>query len=324
MIMAAKKRKSDRKRSRPLEKRGKIAKAKSNKLFIGVIVVTIAVIVILAVFYLYTPGVGDGNGGETNTIPSASADYPVISKNSVINQIDILANDIDDDGDTLNITDLSIPSHGSVTLNGSYAEYTPSNNFTGVDSFEYTISDGKGGTTTAIVHVVVADENPVALINTSMGMIVVELYEDKVPTTTENFIKLANDGFYNGLVFHRVIDDFMIQGGGFTADGTPKESPYGTIDLEIHPDVRHVDGAIAMARTSDPNSATSQFFINDGSQPQLEPEGVDPYGYAAFGKTIVGMDVVRAIASVDTTTKYGMQNWPVNDVLINNITIENQ
>jgi len=112
--------------------------------------------------------------------------------------------------------------------------------------------------------------NSIAVIDTSMGTIKVELYEDKVPNTCENFIKLANDRFYDGLVFHRVMDDFMIQGGGFAFDGTRKESPYGTIDLEINTEVRHVDGAIAMARTNDPNSATSQFYICDGAQSSLD------------------------------------------------------
>ena len=160
--------------------------------------------------------------------------------------------------------------------------------------------------------------NPIAVIDTSMGAIKVELYQDLVPNTVENFIKLANDGFYDGLVFHRVIDDFMIQGGGFETDGSKKESPYGTIDLEINEEVRHVDGAIAMARTSDPNSATSQFYICDGSQSFLDDQ------YAAFGVTIEGIDVVREIAALDpehTTTKYGMQNWPEDDVIINSIII---
>lgn len=173
-----------------------------------------------------------------------------------------------------------------------------------------------------------SDENPIAVIETSMGTIRVELFLDKVPNTCENFIQLANDGFYDGLVFHRVINNFMIQGGGFYPNGTQKMSPYGPIDLEINPDVRHVDGAIAMARTTDPNSATSQFFINDGAQPNLEPGGADVNGYAAFGVVVDGIDVVRAIAALDpdqTTTKYGSyQNWPENDVIINSITIENQ
>jgi len=165
--------------------------------------------------------------------------------------------------------------------------------------------------------------NPIAIIDTSMGTIKVELYEDKVPNTCENFINYANDGFYDGLVFHRVIDDFMIQGGGFYPNGTKKDTN-DPIDLEINEEVLHVDGAIAMARTNDPNSATSQFFINDGPQPNLEPGGVDPNGYAAFGIVIEGMDIVREIASVSKTAKYGMGDWPVEDVIINSITIENQ
>jgi len=166
--------------------------------------------------------------------------------------------------------------------------------------------------------------NSIAVINTSKGIIKVELFEDRVPNTCVNFINLANDGFYDGLVFHRVIDNFMIQGGGFDTNGNQKQSPYGPIDLEIDRDnpVPHVDGAIAMARTSNPNSATSQFFINDGPQSQLEPGGVDPNGYAAFGVVIDGMDVVREIASVSTTTKNGMSDWPVENVIINGITIE--
>ncbi|MEA2053915.1 MAG: peptidylprolyl isomerase [Candidatus Thermoplasmatota archaeon] len=166
------------------------------------------------------------------------------------------------------------------------------------------------------------ENNHIAVIKTSMGTMKVELYEDKMPATTKNFIKLANNGFYNGLVFHRVIDNFMIQGGGFYPNGTNKESPYGPIDFETNPDLQHVDGAISMARTTDPNSATSQFFICDGAQHFLDGQ------YAAFGRVIEGMDVLEAIASVDTTTKntpYGpMQDWPVDEVIINSITIEEQ
>jgi peptidyl-prolyl cis-trans isomerase A (cyclophilin A) len=166
--------------------------------------------------------------------------------------------------------------------------------------------------------------NPIAVITTSMGTIRVELFLDKVPHTTQNFINLADVGFYNGLVFHRVINNFVIQSGGFYSNGTQKKDPYGAINLEINPTVHHVDGAIAMARTSDPNSANSQFFIDVGAQSSLEPGGVDPQGYAAFG-VVVGNDsftVLRNIAAVQTTTKYGMSNWPVNDVIIDSITIE--
>ncbi|MCU0850875.1 MAG: peptidylprolyl isomerase [Candidatus Thermoplasmatota archaeon] len=164
--------------------------------------------------------------------------------------------------------------------------------------------------------------NHLAVMNTTMGTIVLEIYEDKMPNTSANFIRLANEGFYDGLVFHRVIDDFVIQGGGYYPNGTENESPYGPIDLEINPEVHHLDGTIGMARTSDPDSATSQFFIDDGAQRFLEPGGSDPNGYAAFGRVVIGIDVVRAIASVETMTKYGnMEDWPVDDIIIESITI---
>lgn len=157
---------------------------------------------------------------------------------------------------------------------------------------------------------------------TSLGTVLIELYEDRMPLTTDNFIRLAEDGFYDGLVFHRVIEDFVIQGGGYYPNGTLKISPYGPIDLEIDPSIHHLDGTIGMARTSNPDSATSQFFIDDGAQRNLEPGGSDPYGYAAFGRVVLGIDVVRAIAGVETTTKYGnMADWPVDDVIIETIRI---
>jgi cyclophilin family peptidyl-prolyl cis-trans isomerase len=112
----------------------------------------------------------------------------------------------------------------------------------------------------------------------------------------------------------------MIQGGMQDSDGAPKTSPYGTIDLELHDDVKHVDGAISMARTNEPNTATSQFFICDGAQPGLDG------AYAAFGKTIVGMSVVRDIADEPHDGSYGDVGGgvPYNTILINSITISNQ
>ena len=158
--------------------------------------------------------------------------------------------------------------------------------------------------------------NPYAILETSMGTIKIELYKDLAPNTVDNFINLTNISFYDGLVFHRVIDDFVIQGGGHLPDWKRKESPFGPIDLEIHPLARHVDGAIGMARTSDPNSATSQFYICDGPQHFLDDN------YAVFGKvTLKTMSVVRDIASVETTTKYGMEDWPVDDIIINSVVI---
>ena len=153
------------------------------------------------------------------------------------------------------------------------------------------------------------------VLGTSMGSMVLELYKDKMPITTHNFARLADDDFFQGLVFHRVIDGFVIQGGGYYPNGSRKESPYDPIVLETHPDIRHVDGAISMARTSDPNSATSQFFICDSTQQHLDDE------YAAFGKIIAGMETLRRISTVETTTKHGLQDWPLNEVIINDIII---
>jgi peptidyl-prolyl cis-trans isomerase A (cyclophilin A) len=155
------------------------------------------------------------------------------------------------------------------------------------------------------------EENPIADIETSMGAMTVELYEERAPNTTSNFIELANRGFYNGLIFHRVIDDFMIQGGDPKGDGTGGSGK--TIKLETRPELTHVDGAVAMARSQHPDSASSQFYICDGAQPRLDGQ------YAVFGRVIDGMDVVRAIAQVATDSG----DRPVENVTIIRIAIRN-
>lgn len=316
-------------RKRAELKRKKLKQQKKSN-FPVLIILAIIIIGGIGGGYLIISNIGttvneDGtNNHNTNNAPHAGEDYIVVPKNAVFYRLEVLANDYDLDDDGLFITNISTPDFGSaeIKLDGTIA-YIPNVNFSGSDSFGYTISDGDKEATSTIKIFVPNNftVNPIAFIDTSMGMIYVELYEDEVPNTVNNFINLANDNFYDGLVFHRVIDGFVIQGGGLYPDGSQKESPYGSIDLEINPDVHHVDGAIAMARTSDPNSATSQFFIDDGPQSQLEPGGVDPNGYAAFGVVLDGIDIVREIASVDTTTKYGMEDWPVEDVIINSIII---
>jgi cyclophilin family peptidyl-prolyl cis-trans isomerase len=165
--------------------------------------------------------------------------------------------------------------------------------------------------------------NSVAIIEVrDYGVIVVELFSNKnVQGTVDNFLDYARRGFYNGLIFHRVIDGFMIQGGGFTTDLTEKSIPAdkGPIPLEIDQTLKHLDGSIAMARTSDPNSATCQFFINDGAQPSLEPGGVDSNGYAVFGKVVAGIEIVRQISEVETHTEGYYDDVPVDDVIINRV-----
>ena len=161
-------------------------------------------------------------------------------------------------------------------------------------------------------------ENPVAIINTSKGIIEIELFENITPKTVENFVKLANDGFYNGMIFHRILDDFMIQAGNTYANGTTKTSPYGNIVFESNSELTHEDGAISMASTGAKVGGSAQFFICDGAQSSLDGN------YAVFGKTIEGINVVRDIADEPHDSSYGSVGGgkPLEDIIIYSITIE--
>jgi len=152
-------------------------------------------------------------------------------------------------------------------------------------------------------------------LETSMGDIVIELNEEKAPVTTKNFLQYVEEGFYDGLIFHRVIAGFMIQAGGFTEDMN-KEQTRPPIVNEAGNGLKNDRGTIAMARTSDPDSATAQFYINHKNNDPLNYiEGRNP-GYAVFGKVVEGMDVVDKIAAVKTTTRSGYSDVPVETVLI--------
>ena len=133
--------------------------------------------------------------------------------------------------------------------------------------------------------------NKFAVIETNKGTIKLELFEDKAPTTTANFIKLAESGFYNGLAFHRYVAGFVIQGGDPKGDGTGGSAE--SIPLEIHPDLRHIQGALAMARAQDPNSASSQFYITLEASHSLDDN------YAVFGQVVEGLDVALALRQGD-------------------------
>ena len=164
-----------------------------------------------------------------------------------------------------------------------------------------------------------AGGNPIAFFNTTNGMFRVELFEDKTPITVGNFVKLVNDGFYNGMTFYRISDDFMIQAGRYFPDGTEEQSPYGTIEFETHEDVKHVDGAISMASTGAGLGGSGEFFICDGEQSFLDGN------YAPFGVVIEGIEVVRDIAAQphDNSNPAG-GGVPLEDIIIDRMFIEYQ
>jgi peptidyl-prolyl cis-trans isomerase A (cyclophilin A) len=136
----------------------------------------------------------------------------------------------------------------------------------------------------------------------------------------ENFLQYVNDKHYDGTVFHRVIDNFMVQGGGFTADMQQKPTR-PPVPLEAGNGLKNVVGTIAMARTADPNSATSQFFINVRDNVSLDAPNPDGHGYAVFGKVVSGMDVVSKIKAAPTGTKPPYQNVPLTPIVINSATV---
>lgn len=166
-------------------------------------------------------------------------------------------------------------------------------------------------------------KGPSVLLQTSAGDILIGFYPDEAPLSVENFLAYAEAGHYDGLVFHRVIPDFMIQAGGFQADLTMREGLREPIRNESDNGLSNERGTIAMARTQDPHSASAQFFINHTDNPFLDYgyQGPDQWGYAVFGRVLEGMDVVDAIAAVPTGNAGGMQNVPVEPVTIVSATV---
>ncbi len=154
---------------------------------------------------------------------------------------------------------------------------------------------------------------------TSYGAIILELDELKTPKTVENFLTYVNEGFFNGTLFHRVIDNFMIQGGGFNP-GMVQKSTHAPVENEAMNGLRNERGTVAMARTSDPHSATSQFFINVVDNDFLNYTAQNPagWGYCVFGKVVDGMTVIDRIRGVPTGSRGGHKNVPLTEVLIEN------
>ena len=164
--------------------------------------------------------------------------------------------------------------------------------------------------------------NPIAVIKTSQGTIEAELFKDKAPISTQNFIEYAKAKHYDGTVFHRVIPNFMIQGGGFTPDMKQKPTK-GGIKNEAGNGQKNLRGTLAMARTPVVDSATSQFFINLRENDFLDHKNTTSqgFGYAVFGKVLKGMDAVDKIAAVDTTTKGMHEDVPSTPVMIESVEI---
>jgi len=161
-------------------------------------------------------------------------------------------------------------------------------------------------------------------LHTNYGDIVIELDFEKAPNTAANFLQYAEEGFYNGTIFHRVIDGFMIQGGGMTEDMSEKKKTHDPIQNEADNGLKNLTGTLAMARTNDPHSATAQFFINVKDNSFLNHSGKTSqgWGYAVFGKVTEGMDVVNKIKGVKTGSKGFHQDVPVEAVTIQNVTVQ--
>jgi peptidyl-prolyl cis-trans isomerase B (cyclophilin B) len=167
------------------------------------------------------------------------------------------------------------------------------------------------------------DQMSLATISTSAGDIHLELDTDNAPITVANFLQLAKDGYYNGTIFHRIIDGFMVQGGGLDEDMAPKPTESEPIQNEANNGLKNDRGTLAMARTMDPHSATGQFFINHKDNDFLNhtSETSQGWGYAVFGSVIDGMDIVDQIALSATSTVGGYADAPLEPTIINSVTV---
>ncbi len=165
-------------------------------------------------------------------------------------------------------------------------------------------------------------DNPRVLIETTMGNITIELYAKNAPNSSANFLAYVEDGYFVDTIFHRVIPNFMIQGGGITADMQDKPGIRAPIENEANNGLKNFRGTLAMARTGDPHSATSQFFINhsDNGFLNFSSESSKGWGYAVFGKVTDGMDVVDAMAKVETGNMGGHQDVPVEIITITGVS----
>lgn len=161
--------------------------------------------------------------------------------------------------------------------------------------------------------------------NTNKGTIRIELDFDRAPKSAANFLAYARDGFYNGTIFHRVINNFMVQGGGFET-GMKQKASGAPIENEADNGLANLTGTLAMARTMEPHSATSQFFINVADNAFLNHRDKSPqgWGYAVFGRVVEGMDVINSIKTTPTTSRAGHQDVPVEEIVIESTDIQDE
>ena len=165
-----------------------------------------------------------------------------------------------------------------------------------------------------------AQAAPNVEMQTSAGTLIIELDAEKAPKTVQNFLSYTKDGFYNGTIFHRVIDGFMIQGGGFTQNMSEKPTA-APVENEARNGLKNQRGTLSMARRSDPHSATAQFFINHKDNTSLDYPSPDGWGYAVFGRVVKGMDVVDKITKVPTGNRPPHRNVPVEPVTILSVKV---
>lgn len=161
---------------------------------------------------------------------------------------------------------------------------------------------------------------PQVTFSTSKGDIVAELNPNATPVTVNNFLRYVQSGFYANTLFHRVIPKFVIQGGGFVSGLTPQTGEQAAIALETNKGLSNLRGTLAMARTDEPNSATSQFYFNLADNPTLDYQNATNPGYAVFGKIVQGLDVMDAIGGVPTSVQQGQPNVPVDEVVVKSVT----
>jgi peptidyl-prolyl cis-trans isomerase A (cyclophilin A) len=313
------------KRDELKKKKQKQQQKKSSGFPSFIVLLVIIIVGIVAVYFVLSNLSDEEINGQTTTL-TAVQDFYVVPNQAYFYRLEVLNNDISKENSEINITNIDPPFAGEAEImDGLTIKYVPDINFSGYDELQYTISDGESESSSS-VSIWVADENPCALIDTTMGVIIVELFEDKVPITTRNFINLAYQGYFDGTIFHRVIKEFMIQGGdpsgtgmgGHAAEyhegyGNPDDPETWVIPDEFDDELKHNLAGILSMANSGPNTGGSQFFITVNRTEWLDGK------HAIFGRVVMGIDKVVEISEVKTDSS----DRPYTDVIINSITIEN-